>query len=78
MTFTTAEKLQIAMMCDLAKPEQKRELDYDFIRDAVESDDIWAVAWRYPGLGLKVPIPPNVAHVQRDSRPVGSPRRGIR
>jgi hypothetical protein len=60
MTFTTAEKLQIAMLRDLAKPAQKRELDFDFIGDAVLNDDLWAVDWKYSGLQLRVPTPPDV------------------
>lgn len=43
MSFTTSEKLQIAMLCDLAKPETQRELDFKFIADVVSSDNIWAL-----------------------------------
>ena len=60
MTFTSAEKLQIAMLRDLGKPPKERELDFDFIGDAVNSNDIWAVDWKYSGLQLKVPTPPEV------------------
>jgi hypothetical protein len=63
MTFTTTEKLQIAMLCDLAKPAQKRELDFDFIWEAVTSNDAWALDWKYPGLQLNVPTPPQVTQV---------------
>lgn len=60
MTFTTAEKLQIVLLCDLATPPAKRELDFDFVREAVISNDIWALHWKYPGLELNVPTPPDV------------------
>ena len=39
-------------------------MDFDFIRNAVIDDDIWAVAWRYSGLQLKVPAPPKVDTVR--------------
>jgi hypothetical protein len=60
MSFTTSEKLQIAMLCDLAKPEGHRELDFEFINRVVSNDDIWALSWKYPGLQLKVETPADV------------------
>ncbi len=63
MSFTTAEKLQFLMLCDLAKPAKDRELDYDFIYKAVVHDDIWALRWRYSGLDLKEKSPPEVSLV---------------
>jgi hypothetical protein len=48
MSFTTSEKLQIAMLCDLAKPQSKRELDFEFINRVVSGDDnIWALDFKY-------------------------------
>jgi len=63
MTFTTAEKLQFVMLCDLAKPTEDRELDYDFIYSAVVNGDKWALSWKYSGLDLKEETPPDVALV---------------
>jgi uncharacterized protein len=61
MSFTTSEKLQIAMLCDLAKPQSKRELDFESINRVVSGDDnIWALDFKYPGLQLKIETPPNV------------------
>ncbi len=60
MTFTTAEKIQLAMLCDMAKPANERQLDYDFIAEAVLNDDVWALAWKYTGWDLKVPTPDDV------------------
>lgn len=60
MSFTTSEKLQIAMLCDLAKPEGQRELDFEFINRVVSGDDIWALSQKYPGLQLKVETPSDV------------------
>jgi uncharacterized protein len=63
MSFTTSEKLQIAMLCDLARPEGQRELDFKFISRVVSNDDIWALSRKYPGLGLKVETPSDVGLV---------------
>jgi uncharacterized protein len=63
MAFTTAEKLQLAMLCDLAKPETERELDFEFISTAVSNNDIWALDWKYAGLRLEVETPTNVRMV---------------
>ena len=60
MTFTVAEKIQIAMLCDLADPPNKREMDFDFIWRTVMDDDEWALRWKYSGLGLKGENPPEV------------------
>jgi uncharacterized protein len=60
MSFTTSEKLQIAMLCDLANPEGQRELDFEFINRVVSGDDIWALSWKYPGLQLKIETPADV------------------
>jgi uncharacterized protein len=63
MAFTAAEKLQIAMLCDLAKPPANRELDYEFIDRVVMDDDLWALDTRYPGLELGIKWPPKVKKV---------------
>jgi uncharacterized protein YfbU (UPF0304 family) len=63
MAFTTAEKLMIAMLCDLAKPPKQRELDFDFIWDSVMDDDAWALAWQHTGLQLDEKTPPDVNRV---------------
>jgi len=60
MSFTTSEKLQIAMLCDLAKPQSKRELDFDFINRVISDDNIWTLDFKYPGLQLKAETPPEV------------------
>ncbi len=63
MSFTAAEKLQIEMLCDLARPVGKRQLDLEFISRAVASGDIWALSKRYEGLELNVPLPAEVTLV---------------
>jgi hypothetical protein len=63
MAFTTAEKLMIAMLCDLAKPPAQRELDFGFIWDCVMAGDAWALAWQHTGLQLDEETPPDVHHV---------------
>jgi uncharacterized protein len=57
MSFTPAEKLQIAMLCDIAKPSDQRELDFKFIDSVVSGDHIWALDWKYPGLQLRIETP---------------------
>jgi uncharacterized protein len=57
MPFTAAEKLQIAMLCDIAKPANQRELDFRFIDSVVGGDQIWALDWKYPGLQLGIETP---------------------
>lgn len=63
MAFTPAEKISVALICDLAKPSEERELDPGFISTAVCDGDIWAIDWAYPGLQLGVPTPPEVSRV---------------
>ena len=60
MSFTNSDKLQIAMLCDLAKPQSKRELDFEFINRVVGDDNIWALDSKYPGLQLKAEVPLDV------------------
>jgi hypothetical protein len=60
MTFTTAEKLMISLLCDLGRAAKDRELDYDFIATSVSDGDLWALEWKYPGLQLGIPTPPQV------------------
>ncbi len=62
MPFSIAERLQIAILCDLGKAPKDRELDLDFIGRAVANGDLWAITWRYPGLQLDEPEPPAVQH----------------
>jgi len=52
--FHHGRKVANLYAVDLAKPAQKRELDFDFIHKAVVNNDIWALDWKYPGLQLNV------------------------
>ncbi len=61
--LTPAEKLTLALLCDLGRPAAKRELDYEFIAGAVRDNDLWALDWRYPGLELGVDTPTTVRQV---------------
>jgi uncharacterized protein len=63
MPFTAAEKLQIAMLCDIAKPADQRELDFRFINSVVSGDQIWSLDCKYPGLQLGIETPQIVSMV---------------
>ena len=43
---------------DLERPASKRELDADFIADAIGAGDLWAIARQHPGLELESGAPP--------------------
>ena len=45
-----AQRLIVAMLADLARPEAGRELDHEFIGAAVASGNSWMVRWKYDGL----------------------------
>jgi len=63
MAFTPAEKLSVALLCDLAKTADERELDPNFISTAVCDGDLWAIDWAYPGLQLNIETPLEVSRV---------------
>lgn len=48
MKLTQAERLIVTMLTDLAKPADKRELDFEFIGKAVRSGQEWAIDGEYP------------------------------
>ncbi len=64
MRFTIAEKLQIALLCDLAKAAEERKLDFSFVQRMNEADRVWALSRRYSDLKLGVPLPPEVEAVR--------------
>lgn len=50
MPFSAGEKLIISMLCDLYKPTSEREIDHDFVQDAINGSHEWALSWEYPGI----------------------------
>ncbi len=63
MELTIVEKMQLVMLCDLAKRPRQRVLDFDFIRRAVLNDDLWALNRKYLDWDLDAPMPPEVERV---------------
>lgn len=47
MKLTDAEKLILLMLCDLS--DGKKEIDPEFIRDAIYNDATWGIPWKYHG-----------------------------
>ncbi len=50
MKLTNEHKLIVAMLANLAKPSDERDLDFDFIDKVVTDGHEWAIEWKYPGL----------------------------
>ena len=48
--FTDAERLIVAMLTDLAKPVNEREIDFDFVNASVFNGHTWALKWEYTGI----------------------------
>ena len=59
MKFTNYEKLSLLILCDIA--DGTKEIDIDFIRQAIFSDNTWGIAWQMGGIEFeKEPEPPHV------------------
>lgn len=64
MSYTQAEKLQILLLCDIHEALGiKNSYDPSLIKQAVESDNIWAIEWEYHSLGTDNDKPDEVKHV---------------
>lgn len=64
MSYTQAEKLQILLLCDIHEALGiKNSYDPDFIKEAIESDNLWALEWEYQSLSTKEENPDEVKHV---------------
>jgi uncharacterized protein len=51
MQFRDGEKLIVIMLADLLEAGKvKGEIDPDFVREAITSDHMWALRWKYPGI----------------------------
>src|SRR5688572_7612554 len=51
MKISDGEKLIILMLTELYKKlELEDEIDPDFIRSAIFSDNLWSIPWKYPGI----------------------------
>jgi uncharacterized protein YfbU (UPF0304 family) len=64
MSYTQAEKLQILLLCDIHEALGiKNRYDPELIREAVSSDNIWALEWEYQNLSTEDDNPVEVKHV---------------
>mgnify|MGYP000167604717 CR=1 FL=1 len=45
-----AQKLIIAMLADIARDPEERQLDHEFIREAISSGQSWSIRWKFPGI----------------------------
>ena len=50
LEMNEGQRLIIAMLADLARPEAQRELDHDLIGNAVADGHSWMVRWRHDGM----------------------------
>lgn len=51
MKISDGEKLIILMLTELYKKlDIEDEIDTDFIRSAIFSDNLWSIPWKYPGI----------------------------
>ncbi|KQN56736.1 YfbU family protein [Erwinia sp. Leaf53] len=64
MGYTQAEKLQILLLCDIHEALGiQNSYDASFIREAVESENLWALEWEYHSLSTDKENPDDVRHV---------------
>lgn len=50
LNFTPEQRFIVALLCDLHRPPEKRELDPDFIANALYGGHDWALSWKYQGI----------------------------
>lgn len=66
MKISNAEKLILTMLCEMQEHlKTKGEIDPAFVKDAIYSNHLWAIEWKYHGLfeGSSEPNPPEVKFV---------------
>lgn len=64
MSYTQAEKLQILLLCDIHEALGiKNSYDASLIKEAVETDNLWALEWEYNSLSTDEENPDEVRHV---------------
>lgn len=64
MSYTQAEKIQILLLCDIHEALGiKNSYDASLIKEAVETDNIWAINWEYHSLSTGEDNPDEVRHV---------------
>jgi len=65
MKLSDGEKVIILMLADIQeKLNVQGEFEPEFLRSAIESDNVWGISWRYPGIPLdNSDVPPIVDEV---------------
>lgn len=64
MSYTQAEKLQILLLCDIHEALGiENSYDAGLIKEAVQTDNLWAIEWEYQSLGTDDNNPDEVRHV---------------
>ena len=48
--LSLGERVIIALLTEMAKPAQAREMDPEFLMSAIQGGHYWALEWRMPGL----------------------------
>lgn len=64
MSYTQAEKLQILLLCDIHEALNiKNSFDADLIREAVSTNNTWAIGWEVSSLSTEEGTPEDVKFV---------------
>ncbi|MGP2519101.1 YfbU family protein [Pantoea ananatis] len=64
MSYTQAEKLQILLLCDIHEALGiQNSYDPSLIKEAVQTNNIWALEWEYQSLATDDDDPDEVRHV---------------
>ncbi|KKY90269.1 hypothetical protein OA46_04715 [Enterobacter cloacae] len=64
MNYTQAEKLQILLLCDIHEALNiKNSFDADLIREAVSTNNTWAIEWEASSLSTEEDTPEDVKFV---------------
>lgn len=64
MNYTQAEKLQILLLCDIHEALNiKNSFDADIIREAVSTNNTWAIEWEASSLSTEEDTPEDVKFV---------------
>ncbi|WP_334141275.1 YfbU family protein [Atlantibacter hermannii] len=64
MSYTQAEKLQILLLCDIHEALGiKNSFDADIIREAVSTNNTWAIEWEASSLSTEEDTPEDVSFV---------------
>lgn len=64
MSYTQAERLQILLLCDIHEALGiQNSYNPELIKEAIETDNLWALDWEYQSLSTEDDNPDEVKHV---------------